>query len=238
MSPASNIERETDRLYGLPLEEFTQARDALAKKLRKEGDREMATEVAKLKKPSLGAWALNQLQRTHKPDVKRLLAAGDKTRSVQGRALAGGQAKGLPEALAEQQEAIRVLVGEAREVLGARATEAALDRVAGALRVASIDASARELFVAGRLVSEPEPSGFDVFAGMPVAKRKSSGRKGAKSEARNAARRREARQKASALKQELEEHERTAKEAMRTARTAEQRAEKLRGQIEALEREA
>ena len=193
------LERETDRLYGLPLDEFTQARDELAKKLRKEGEREAAAEVGKLKKPSLGAWVLNQLQREHKPEVKRLLATGDRIRKVQGRALAGGEAKGLAEALQEQQEAVRALVALARDLLGERGTQAALDRIGGALRAASIDASARELFVAGRLVSEPEAPGFDVFAGMPVAPTKGKGKRAgqrAKPGNDERARRQEARRKA------------------------------------------
>ena len=39
---------DVDHLYGLPLEEFTPARDAAAKEIRKAGDRETAARVAKL----------------------------------------------------------------------------------------------------------------------------------------------------------------------------------------------
>ena len=40
---------ETDGLYALPLEEFTAARNELARRLRREGRREQADEVAALR---------------------------------------------------------------------------------------------------------------------------------------------------------------------------------------------
>src|ERR671928_57650 len=46
-----------DRLYGLPLEEFTAERDKAARELRREGSKEEADRVKKLKKPSAAAWA-------------------------------------------------------------------------------------------------------------------------------------------------------------------------------------
>ena len=39
---------DVDHLYALPLEEYTPARDAAAKEIRKAGDRERAAIVAKL----------------------------------------------------------------------------------------------------------------------------------------------------------------------------------------------
>jgi hypothetical protein len=40
-------------LYGLPLERFTEERNALAKQLRRDGRRTEAAEVSKLRKPSV-----------------------------------------------------------------------------------------------------------------------------------------------------------------------------------------
>ncbi len=50
---------EADDLYGLPLEEFTAARDALAKRLRGEKRREDADAVKALKRPSVAAGAIS-----------------------------------------------------------------------------------------------------------------------------------------------------------------------------------
>ena len=46
-----------DELYGLPLEDFVAQRDALAKRLRADGDRDAAAAVKKLPKPTRAAWA-------------------------------------------------------------------------------------------------------------------------------------------------------------------------------------
>ena len=53
-------------LYGLPLDRFVAERAALAKSLRSEGQREQADQVAKRRKPSVAAWAVNQLVRTQR----------------------------------------------------------------------------------------------------------------------------------------------------------------------------
>ena len=66
---------EADDLYGLPLGEFTAARDALAKRLRGEKRREDADFVKGLKRPSVAAGAINLAVREHGADD--LLAAGD-----------------------------------------------------------------------------------------------------------------------------------------------------------------
>ena len=62
-----------DRLYGLELDEFTPARDAAAKELRKEKRRDEAAVVAKLRKPSAAAWLVNRLARERREDVEALV---------------------------------------------------------------------------------------------------------------------------------------------------------------------
>ena len=66
-----------DDLYALAPEEFVAARDALVRQLKAAGDKETAAHVAKLRRPSVSAWALNQLARTSPDDVARLLDAAD-----------------------------------------------------------------------------------------------------------------------------------------------------------------
>ena len=76
---------EAGRLYGLPLDEFTAARDARARELRQDGEREKAAEVAALRKPVLAAWVVNMLARDERADVREL---------VEGLAWAGPSAGG------------------------------------------------------------------------------------------------------------------------------------------------
>lgn len=98
-----------DALYGLPLDEFTPARDALAKELRREGQREGAEWVKGLHKPSAPAWVVNQLARTQAPEVKELQTAGQALREAHERLGAGeGRADDLREAADHQDRAVAV----------------------------------------------------------------------------------------------------------------------------------
>ncbi len=81
---------EENDLYGLPLADFTKARDELARRLRREGRRDDAEAVKALRKPTVAAWALNQLARRRPGDVERLLATGERLREAQEALLAGG----------------------------------------------------------------------------------------------------------------------------------------------------
>src|SRR2546430_7081126 len=80
-----------DRLYGLPLEEFTPARDAAAKELRAAGERDAAAEVKRLRKPSRLAWALNQVRRHDPEPVDELIAAGERLQEAQRQLVEAGE---------------------------------------------------------------------------------------------------------------------------------------------------
>ena len=64
-------------LYGLPLSEFIPERARRVKALRADKKRDEATEMAALRKPSVAAWAVNQLVRTQSKAITRLFKAGD-----------------------------------------------------------------------------------------------------------------------------------------------------------------
>ena len=49
-----------DELYGLPPKDFTAARNAAAKQA---GDKDLAKAIQELRKPTVGAWAVNKLVR-------------------------------------------------------------------------------------------------------------------------------------------------------------------------------
>src|SRR5919202_7086126 len=95
-----------ERLYGLPLEDFTRERDALARELRRAGRRDEAGEVAKLPKPSQVAWAVNRLARDEPGLVRALVEAGGRLREAQERAIAGGGAGALRDATAAERRAV------------------------------------------------------------------------------------------------------------------------------------
>jgi hypothetical protein len=71
-------------LYGRLPEEFTEARNARAKELAADGDRELASEVRRLPKPTMAAWLANTLVRTHAAEVEELIALGPALRDALG----------------------------------------------------------------------------------------------------------------------------------------------------------
>jgi hypothetical protein len=75
-------DKELDRLFALPLDEFTAARNAAVKRLKETGDDEAAEQVGALTKPSVPVWAINQLARKEKAAVRGLLEAAAKLRKA------------------------------------------------------------------------------------------------------------------------------------------------------------
>src|SRR5207248_6696550 len=105
---ATALDREIDQLFALPLEQFTAARNQLARRLKQEGKPDDAERVRTLPKPSSAVWAINQAARADREAVRALLKAGEELRRVQARALAGpGAGEKLRSAAAHQHEALR-----------------------------------------------------------------------------------------------------------------------------------
>ncbi len=152
-----NFEKEVDKLYGLPPEQFTGARDALAKKLRGEGERALSTRAKELRKPTAAASVVNQLARSERMNIRALLTAGERLRSAQAKLLRGGRPDAVHKAAADERKAIEALVAAARRD---GAGEATLRRVEETLRAAARDEEAAGLLRRGRLTHELQPVGF------------------------------------------------------------------------------
>jgi hypothetical protein len=149
---------DADELYGLPLERFVGERGALAKALRADGRREEAAEVAGLRKPSVAAWAVNQLVRTQGRAMGELFDAGDALRRAQADVLAGqGDGRTLRAAAERERAAAEALVETARGLLtsdGHELSGSVIDRVADTLQAAALDDECRAQVRHGRLERE------------------------------------------------------------------------------------
>jgi hypothetical protein len=149
---------EPNDLYGLALDQFVSERAAVAKSFRSEGRRDEAARVAKLAKPSVAAWAVNQLIRTQGSAVSDLFDAGDALIEAQSAVVEGrGDSRALREASRREREAVDVLSAAARGLLGSAGNEmspATLDRVSETLHAAALDADARAQVQDGCLVRE------------------------------------------------------------------------------------
>ena len=188
--PASPVDEVADRLYSLDPDEFTQARNEEAKRLRAEGDREGSDAVKGLKRPTVAAWAVNQLPRRRPELVDELLESGAALRSAQRAALSGSGRAALREATASRRAAVAKLLEEATAVLegAARGAGPHVDAIRSTLEAASTDEETGLLVRSGRLAKEVEPpsgfgdiSPFEVLAGGREAPTSGTATKAAKS---------------------------------------------------------
>ena len=231
-------ESELATLYAIPLEQFTAARNDLAARLEAEDNKEAAVRVKRLKKPSVSAWAVNQLARTREIDLARLLKAGEALEEAQQAVLSGKPAD-FEKARKEEGAAVRVLRDAAREVLPS-ASAAILDRVAQTLRVAST-AEGRARLKEGRLTEDLEPAGFEAFANFQAA----APVKGSKATTKQPNRRRtlllekqkEAQEKLKISAAETRELEKQSRVAEAAARKAALSAEAARKRVELMQAE-
>jgi len=153
----------TDELYGLDPGDFVPARNELVRRLRKNGHRGLAKQVAELRRPSPAAWAVNQLARSYRTELDGLLRLGDALRTAQTHTLAGADAADLRNAGRARRDAVARLAESAVGLLGQRGAGVGghYTEVAATLEAASLDPNAAAEVSGGRLTSSLEPpSGF------------------------------------------------------------------------------
>jgi predicted RNase H-like nuclease (RuvC/YqgF family) len=156
----ADLDAQIDQLYQLPLDEFTAARNALAKDA---GDR--AGEVKKLEKPNLAAWTVNQLYWRDRKAYDAVTSAAEKMRAAYKQMLAGkstdvrGAEEIHQDALREAKQAARRLLEEG----GHPNPDVVMMPVAETL-----DALPGEE-PPGRLTKPLRRMGFNVLEGLPIS---------------------------------------------------------------------
>jgi hypothetical protein len=156
--PARLIEDEIGRLYQQPLDEFTSARNALAK--RAGGD---AAGIRALTKPSVPAWAVNQLYWRDRQAWDALIAAAENARKV-NRAVLAGRSGDVRAANQVHEEAVDAALKATLAQLassGHPITDATRQAVATTLRALPGEDAP------GRLTKPLQPGGFEALAGSP-----------------------------------------------------------------------
>jgi hypothetical protein len=201
-------------LYGLSLDEFIPARAALVKSLRTEDQRDEAERASKLRKPSVAAWAVNQLVRTEPRDIASLFEAGDALQAAQAELLGKrGDAKSLQAAVAREREAVSRLVERAHGLLesqGQPPSQTILDRVSQTLEAAALDEHARGQVEAGCLERELQHIGLGSgsFSAQPArparaGQAKSTKARGSEESSSRAVQKRRERERAERMKADL-----------------------------------
>jgi hypothetical protein len=217
-------------LYGLPLDRFVPERAALVKALRARGERERAAEVAKLRKPSVAAWAVNQLVRTQHDAIDELFAAGDQLLTAHHDVLAGGRdAAGLRHASEWVRDAVDALADTARGLLSSEGHELSapmLERVRETLNAAALERDARARVADGCLERELRHVGL----GSPAAQQVQRKRRTAKPSPSP-----QDAQRLTAARKAAEQARRAAERAARELAGIQERRDRAAAQLEAAE---
>jgi hypothetical protein len=158
------IDTDIDRLYQLPPDEFTAARNALAKEAGAEG-----ADVRRLAKPPIAAWAVNQIHWKRRDIYDALIAASNELRKLH-KAILSGRRADIREPAKVHDEAIDAALKAALAILqeeGHPVTDATRQAILTTLRALPADDPP------GRLTRTLQPGGFEMLAGLSIASPKS-----------------------------------------------------------------
>ncbi|MEV6561153.1 hypothetical protein AB0M22_35910 [Nocardia sp. NPDC051756] len=146
-------------LYGLAPGEFVAARTAKADAAKEAGDKELATAIGKLRKPTITAWTVNLLAREAPEDVAALLQLGAALRSAQ-RKLSGAELRSLT---GQRQQAVNALAKKAGTLAAEHerpVNESVLREVGQTLNAALADPEVAEQVHNGTLATSATYDGF------------------------------------------------------------------------------
>jgi hypothetical protein len=162
---------DVDALFALPLSEFTAGRNALIKRLKQAKRGDEVERVQELTKPSVSAWAVNQLYWKHRNEFDRLLAAGARLSQAHAAQLSG-KATDVHGPMAARRESVSALLRLAETLLGDAGHNASSDtmrRIGTTLETLSVPGAPAP----GRLTEDVAPLGFESLAGLvPVANKR------------------------------------------------------------------
>ncbi|MET0839757.1 MAG: hypothetical protein ABWY19_13305 [Marmoricola sp.] len=156
-----------DALYAGPADGFTEERNLAARDC---GDKELAAQIKKLKKPSVAAWAVNLLVRRESDQIDSVLELADSLRAA-AEALDGDELRALTR---QRRQLTTALASSARSLAkeaGVRLTGPVVDQVEGMLNAAMLDPVAAQVVRAGRIVTAFTSTGvseLDVASVMAV----------------------------------------------------------------------
>ncbi len=154
------IDAEIDRLYQLPPDAFTAARNALAKTAGPG-----AAEIRGLVKPPIAAWAVNQIYWKRRDVYDALIEAATALRRTH-KAIVGGRRSDVREGAKAHDEAIDAALKAALALLreeGHPATDVTRQAVVTTLRALPGNDPP------GRLTRTLQPGGFEMLAGLSIA---------------------------------------------------------------------
>lgn len=158
-APPPDERDPTAALYALPLDAFVEARNRLAAEIARQGDKARAAAIKTLAKPSLTAWAANQVywrDRALFDDLARAVVAARRAQGAELRPAMDARRK----ALAAASRRAGDILAEA----GSPSSPDTLRRVSNSLEALTALEPSAEIRP-GRLVRDVDPPGFDALTG-------------------------------------------------------------------------
>lgn len=165
--PDQTLVALADRLYAGSLEEFTGRRDAAAKEC---GEKALAAQLKRLKKPSVAAWAVNLLVRREAGQIDSVLALAESLRAA-AEALDGDELRALTRQRRQLTSAFSTSARSLAREQGTRLTGPVVDQVEGMLTAAMLDPVAARVLRTGRVLTAFTSTGvseLDVAAVVAV----------------------------------------------------------------------
>ncbi|RCG32048.1 hypothetical protein DQ384_05820 [Sphaerisporangium album] len=153
-----------DELYAGAPEDFVETRKRLAAEAKKGGDAALAKRIAALRRPTVSAWAANQLARSAPDEVDRLLDLGDELRAAW---TSGGRIGDLDRRRGELVSGLLRRAQALADEAGRPLREPAVREVEDTLHAATMDPDVAEEVRTGRLAQPRSYAGFAPAVGFP-----------------------------------------------------------------------
>ncbi|HYH97210.1 hypothetical protein [Hyalangium sp.] len=167
-SSEAEIATRQRELYALPLDQFTRARDALAKELASKGRAKDAQAIRKLKRPVVGAWVVNRLAQQQPEHLGEFLDSARALEKAHRRAMSGLASEPFKEANRAFQQSLDALMKDITALLAATGRPATGDlirQVEETLRTAALGTEEeRTVLTQGTLTQPLRSSGFGSFS--------------------------------------------------------------------------
>lgn len=154
-----HLRAAVEQLYAVPPTRFTPLRSELVAEARSAGDKELATSIGALRKPTLAAWAVNHFVREHGDEVEELRSFAELLREAQ-RTLDAAQLRVLGRERAKRVDALADRIAEVAAGDGQRLGAGVAQEVRDTLTALIADEDAEASVLTGSLVKALSYSGF------------------------------------------------------------------------------
>lgn len=156
---ARGYDEAVAELHRVAFDDFVSERKRLAEELKAGGDKAAATRLTKHTRPTISAWAVNQLWWRERAEMERLFGAAERMRAGESE-----QSREHRQALARLRERARELLAES----GHASVEATLRRVTATLSALAVNGGFSP-DAPGALTNDRDPPGFDLALSDAVA---------------------------------------------------------------------